>query len=91
MNAPGSVRSGTVADAAVRLCASARAIDRLAVLCVGGSAGLDVFRILEATTYGGVPVSTRTFHRLGEAGRDPGCHVKRRTNTSANDEFALAA
>ena len=29
--------------------------------------------------------------RLGEAGRDPGCHVKRRTNTSANDEFALAA
>jgi hypothetical protein len=51
-----------------------------------------VARILRRrTTYGGVLVSTRTDNRLGEAGRDPGCHVKRRTNTSANDEFALAA
>jgi len=49
-------------------------------------------RILPMNNFiGGVLVSTRTFHRLGEAGRDPGCHVKRRTNTSANDEFALAA
>ena len=29
-------------------------------------------------------------HRLGEAGRDPGCLVKRRINTSA-DDYALAA